>query len=72
LKEAYHKRYTGHLSREFEMLVFGHAGTPVILFPTSQGKYYQNKDFKLIESVAGLLDSGRIKIYCPNSADADS
>jgi len=72
LREAYHKWYTGHLSREFEMLVFGHAGYPVVLSPTSMGKYYQNKDFKLIESVAGLLDSGRAKIYCPDSVDADS
>jgi esterase/lipase superfamily enzyme len=72
LKEAYHKWHTSHLSREFEMLVFGHAGYPVILFPTSMGKYYQNKDFKLIESAAWFLDNGRVKIYCPDSVDGDS
>src|SRR3954465_2880212 len=43
--------YTRHLSREFDMLVFGHAGFPVILFPTSLGRYYQNKDFGLVGSV---------------------
>ena len=51
------------------MLVFGHAGFPVILFPTSKGRYYEYKDFKLIESARHLIDAGRIKIYCPDSVD---
>lgn len=54
------------------MLVFGHAGYPVILFPTSLGRYYQNKDFGLIQSAAHLLDAGQVKIYCPDGLDAQS
>jgi len=72
VKEEYHKWFTEYLSREFEMLVFGHDGYPVILFPTSQGRYYENKDFKLIDSVAHLLDAGKLKIYCPDSIDSES
>lgn len=54
------------------MLVFGHAGYPVILFPTSLGRYYQNKDFGLVGSVGALVDAGRIKIYCPDGLDEQS
>ncbi|MDB6093499.1 MAG: Esterase/lipase superfamily enzyme [Verrucomicrobia bacterium] len=54
------------------MLVFGHAGYPVILFPTSLGRYYQNKDFGLIDSVAPLVDAGKVKIYCPDGIDEQS
>ena len=72
IQEVYHKWYTHHLNRDFEMLVFGHSGYPVILFPTSKGKYYQNKDFGLVESVHHLLDAGRIKIYCPDGVDEQS
>jgi len=54
------------------MLVFGHAGYPVILFPTSLGRYYQNKDFGLIDSVAGFVNAGRFKIYCPDGIDEQS
>lgn len=54
------------------MLVFGNEGIPVIVFPTSQQRYYELKDQKLIESAAGLIDSGKIKIYCPDSVDSDS
>ncbi|MGA2016337.1 MAG: alpha/beta hydrolase-fold protein [Opitutaceae bacterium] len=72
MKEAYLRWYTPHLSREFEMLVFGHAGYPVIAFPTSMGRYYQNKDFGLISSAGPLIDSGRVRIYCPDGIDAQS
>ncbi len=51
------------------MLVFGHAGIPVILFPTAKGRYFQCKDNKLIESASFFVDSGLFKIYCPDSVD---
>ncbi|MEW6653016.1 MAG: esterase, partial [Bacteroidota bacterium] len=72
MKEQYHTWYTQYLSRDFEMLVFGHTGFPVILFPTSKGKYYENKDNGLIDSAAHLIENGKIKIYCPDGIDAMS
>lgn len=69
MKEVYHKFYTQYLSRDFEMLVFGESGIPIILFPTSKGKYYEVKDFGLIHSVEKFIDEGKIKIYCPDSID---
>lgn len=69
MKEQYHKFFTEYLEREFEMLVFGHSGFPVLLFPTSKGRYYQNKDFGLIDSAAELIENGLITIYCPDSID---
>jgi hypothetical protein len=73
VKEDYIRWNTPYLGgRVFEMLVFGHAGHPVILFPTSQARYYEYKDFRLIEAAAALLDAGRVKIYCPDGMDGDS
>lgn len=54
------------------MLVVGHAGYPVIVFPTSMGHYYENKDFKLIESARWYIDQGLIRIYCPDGMDKES
>lgn len=53
-------------------MVFGHAGYPVVLFPTSKGKYYENKDFGLIESARWYIEQGLISIFCPDSMDAQS
>ncbi len=70
IPEEYHKWHSHAIGRDFEMLVFGHAGQPVVLFPTSKGTYYQNKDEGLIDSAAWFLEQGKIKIYCPDSIDA--
>jgi len=70
VKEEYKKWYSPNLSRDIELLVFGHSGYPVILFPTSKGSYYEAKDFKLIAAVQHFLEQGKVKIYCPDSIDA--
>ena len=69
MKEQYVKWYSQELSRDFEMLVFGESGFPVVLFPTSMGSYRENKDFKLIDSAQWFIDNGLIRIYCPDSVD---
>lgn len=51
------------------MLVFGDRGYPLILFPTTKGRYFQNKDEGLIESARWFIEQGLVKIYCPDSID---
>ena len=72
IQEEYYKWHSPSIDRDFEMLVFGHGGQPVILFPTSKGSYYQNKDQGMIDCVREDLENGKIRIYCPASIDADS
>ena len=69
MTEQYHRWYSPNLNHDIEMLVFGDRGYPVILFPTSQGRYFQNKDEGLIDSVRWFIDEGFVKIYCPDSLD---
>lgn len=70
--ENYYKWHSNNLDREFQMLVFGDRGIPVILFPTSMGTYYENKDRRMIDAVRWFVEEGLVKIYCPDSIDADS
>src|SRR5579871_3599424 len=70
--EEYHKWHSPAAGRDFEMLVFGKGGYPIILFPTSRGSYYQNKDQGLIGTARWFLETGKVKIYCPDSLDNES
>ena len=72
MKEEYFKWHSPNLNSEIEMLVFGHGGYPVIVFPTSMGSYNENKDQGLIESAKWYIDQGLIQIFCPASIDKDS
>lgn len=68
--EHYHRWYSTSLNREMEVLAFGTRGYPVMLFPTSMGRFYENKDFKLLDSVAWFVNEGLVKIYCPDGIDS--
>jgi len=60
MNERYIKWYTPYLSCEFEMLVFGEkSGLPLILFPTSGARYYENKDFGLVGAVAWYIETAK-------------
>ncbi len=73
MNERHLRWFTPYLSRDFEMLAFGNGGgLPLILYPTSFGRFYQNKDFHLIDAIAGYIDSGRVTVYCPDAIDLES
>ena len=60
------------LGRRMELLWFGHAGRPMIWFPTSKGRFYQNEDFGLIGAVGDWIEQGRLQIGCVDSVDDES
>ncbi len=72
LNEQQVKWFSSTLGIEMQMLTFGTTGVPVILFPTSMGMHNENRDFKLIESIGWFIETGMIKVYCPDSIDKHS
>ncbi len=69
MQEEMFKWYSPNLSKDIEMQVFGHAGYPVIVFPTTMGRYYEAKDFKLIESASWFIEQGKVRLFCPDSVN---
>lgn len=55
-----------------EFLWFGKFGRPVMLFPTSGGRFFENEDFKLTDSVADKVDRGEIQLVLVDSVDQES
>lgn len=72
MNEFYHKFYSQYLQRDFELLVFGHSGIPLILFPEAGCRYFEMKDRGVINELSAHLDCGKIKIYCPDTIDYES
>src|ERR1019366_239275 len=48
MNREYHKAYSQELHRDMEALVFGHAGMPLLVFPTSMGKFFEYEDRGMI------------------------
>jgi esterase/lipase superfamily enzyme len=72
MKREYHKWWSPTLGRDMEMLVFGHDGLPAVVFPTSQGRFYEFEERGMVAAVADKLESGRLQLFCVDSVDAES
>ena len=72
MTEKHIKYYSHILNREIDLLVHGDWGYPILMFPTSMGRYYQNKDFGLVSSVSNFVDSGKIKLYNIDTIDNET
>jgi esterase/lipase superfamily enzyme len=72
MKREYHKWYSPQLHREMEVLVFGHAGRPLLVFPTSMGRFYDYEDRGMIAAVRHQYESGGLQAFCVDSVDAES
>ena len=55
-----------------ELLHFGSGGRTLLVFPTSQGRFYQWEDFGLVGALAPWIDSGSIQLVCVDSVDSES
>jgi esterase/lipase superfamily enzyme len=55
-----------------ELLVFGHGGTPYLVFPSSMGSFFEYEDTGMVGAVAEKLRSGGLQLFCVSSADRES
>jgi esterase/lipase superfamily enzyme len=55
-----------------ELLVFGHAGQPVIVFPTSGARFFQFEEQGMVAALAGKIEAGQLQLFCLDSVDQQS
>lgn len=72
MERNYHRWFSPTLNRDMEILEFGHAGRPILVFPTSMGRFYEYEDRKMIAALASRIDQGKYRVYCVDSVDAES
>lgn len=72
MNREYHCWYSPSLNRDMELLVFGHAGARALVFPTSQGKFYEWEDRGMIAALGEQIDNGWLHMFCVDSIDAES
>ena len=55
-----------------EFLWFGWSCYPVVMFPTSMGRFFQYEDQGTIAQLADKLEQGYMQLVCVDSVDAES
>ncbi|MDQ2838092.1 MAG: alpha/beta hydrolase-fold protein [Actinomycetota bacterium] len=54
------------------LIAYGHYGRPVLVFASEQGRAEDFENNGMVAAVADLIDAGRVKLYCVDSADGYS
>lgn len=69
---SYHKAHSASLGRDMEYKRYGYAGRPVVVFPTSEGRFYQFEDSGGVAALARFIDDGRIQLFTVDGIDSES
>ena len=64
--------YSPAIGAAGNVVVYGHYGRPVLAFPAERGRAWDLQDQGMIDAVGGLLEAGRVKLYCVDAFDAES
>ena len=74
MNREYHAWWSPALGRRMELLVFGHGGARVLVFPTSRGRFYEWEDRGMFgpHGLGHHIAQGWLQVYCVDSVDAES
>jgi esterase/lipase superfamily enzyme len=72
MMRTYHRWFSQSLHRDMEMLVFGHGGAPVVVFPSSMGAFFEYEDRGMVAAVGDKVERGALQLFCVSSVDGES
>jgi esterase/lipase superfamily enzyme len=72
MNREYHKGYSRELNRDMELLVFGRGGLPLVVFPTSMGKFFEYEDRGMIGVLAAKIEGNELQVFCLDAVDLES
>jgi esterase/lipase superfamily enzyme len=72
VKTAYYREYSQNLHRDMEYKVYGHAGKPVLVFPSQDGRFFDFENNGMIGAAEQFINEGRIQMFCCDSNDINS
>lgn len=67
MQREYRKWKSPSLGRDMEMLIFGKEGTPVLIFPSDNGRFFEWEDQGVIASVQEQIEEGYNQFFCLDS-----
>jgi esterase/lipase superfamily enzyme len=68
----HHGWHSERLGRGLGIRVYGHYGSPILVFPTSGGDEWEYERQGMVETLAGHVDGGKIKLFCVGSVNSES
>lgn len=61
--------FSDNLGMEMPLVAYGHAGQPLLMFPTAAADYLEYERFDLVDAIKDFIDAGLIRAYSINSVN---
>ena len=61
--------FSQNLNIEMPLVAYGHAGYPLLMFPTAAADYLEYERFHLVEAISPFIERGQIRAYSINSVN---
>lgn len=69
MNSIYRKIYSSSLEKDMEYKIYGYQGKPMLVFPTSNGRFYQYEDFGMVEALAPFIEKGQLQVWACDGLD---
>jgi len=61
--------YSHNLEMEMPIVAYGHAGPPLLMFPTAAADYLEYERFLLMDAIKHHIEAGRVRAFSVNSVN---
>jgi len=72
MQTEYHTWHSPSLGHGIELKVYGWHGKPMLVFPSSKGRFYEYENFGMIEACRPFIEAGKIKVVAVDGIDWQS
>lgn len=61
--------FSPNLRMDMPLVAYGHAGYPLLMFPTAAADFLEYERFYLIDAIRPFIEAGRVRAYSVNSVN---
>jgi esterase/lipase superfamily enzyme len=61
--------FSHNLGMEMPLVAYGHAGVPLLMFPTAAADYLEYERFHLVDAIRPFIEKGLLRTYSINSVN---
>ncbi len=72
MNREYYRWYSPDIGREMELIVHGHEGKPFIIFPCSNGRFFDFENRRMFDTVADIIENGQAIFFSVDSLDLET
>lgn len=72
IRREYHRWHSPVLGRDMELLVFGHGGERVLVFPSRMERFYEWENRGMVHACRERLEAGHLQLLCLDGLDTET